>query len=69
MIGLDKDGKIKVRSFSVLDCELPKVEILLSNKNSEYRFVGVYDGTHSLSAKLLKNMANDESFEKGADKE
>ncbi len=69
LIGLDKNGKIKVKSFSVLDCELQKVEILLSDKNSEYRFTGVYDGTHSLSAKLLKNMANDKSFEKGADKE
>ncbi len=68
MIGLDKNRKIKVRSFSVLDCELPKVEILLLDKNSEYRFTGVYDGTHSLSAKLLKNMTNDKSYEKGADK-
>ncbi len=66
---MDKDRKIKVMSFSVLDCELPKVEILLLDKNSEYRFTGVYDGTHSLSAKLLKNMANDKSFEKGADKQ
>ena len=47
---------------------IPEIELTYETENCDYIFTGVYDGTHTLPAKILKIMSNDENFTKGADK-
>ena len=50
-------------------CEfLPNIELTMETKNTDFVFTGAYNGTHTLPAKLLKVMTNEEIIEKGADK-
>ena len=39
--------------------ELPQITVTIQSGQTTYRFGGRYDGTRSLSAKLLDRMANE----------
>ena len=47
---------------------IPEIELTYETENCDFIFTGVYNGAHTLPAKILKIMSNDENFTKGADK-
>ena len=51
----NKDGHLTVRNYCA--AELPKITI--HSGQTTYRFSGSYDGTRSLSSKLLDHMAKE----------
>lgn len=52
-----EDGRIAVRNYCA--AELPKITVTIRSGRTTYRFNGSYDGTRSLSGKLLTHMANE----------
>lgn len=59
---IDENGSIVVRNYCA--AELPKVTVTLRSGQTTYRFNGSYDGTRSLSGKLLDHMATDIAADK-----
>ena len=57
---ISEDGKITVRNY--LAAELPAVVNILKSSRTTYRFIGSYDGTHSLPAKLLGHMIKEDEI-------
>ena len=53
----NKDGHLTVRNYCA--AELPKITMTIHSGQTTYRFSGSYDGTRSLSSKLLDHMAKD----------
>ena len=53
----EEDGRIAVRNYCA--AELPKITVTIRSGRTTYRFNGSYDGTRSLTGKLLTQMAND----------
>ena len=64
---MDKKN-LRISALAVLNYELPDVKIFFEDNGTLYTFNGVYDGSRSVSSKLLRLMENDESDMKGADK-
>ena len=64
---MDKKS-LRISALTVLDNELPDVKIFFEDNSTLYTFNGVYDGSRSVSSKLLRLMENDENDMKGADK-
>ena len=64
---MDKKS-LRISALTVLNNELPDVNIFFEDKGTLYTFNGAYDGCRSVSSKLLRLMENDESDMKGADK-
>ena len=54
---INADGAITVHNY--LAAELPTVVNTLKSGRTTYRFIGSYDGTRSLPAKLLTHMVKD----------
>ena len=52
---LNNDGQLTVRNYCA--AELPKITVTIHSGQTTYRFGGSYDGTRSLSSKLLDHMA------------
>lgn len=53
----NKDGHLTVRNYCA--AELPKITMTIRSGQTTYRFSGSYDGTRSLSSKLLDHMAKE----------
>lgn len=53
----NKDGHLTVRNYCA--AELPKITMTIHSGQTTYRFSGSYDGTRSLSSKLLDHMAKE----------
>ena len=53
----NEDGRIAVRNYCA--AELPKITVTIRSGRTTYHFNGSYDGTRSLTGKLLTQMAND----------
>ena len=53
----NKDGHLTVRNYCT--AELPKITMTIRSGQTTYRFSGSYDGTRSLSSKLLDHMAKE----------
>ena len=53
----NKDGHLTVRNYCA--AELPKITVTIRSGQTTYRFGGSYDGTRSLSGKLLDHMAKE----------
>lgn len=53
----NKDGHLTVRNYCA--AELPKITMTIHSGQTTYRFSGSYDGTRSLSGKLLDHMAKE----------
>ena len=51
------DGHLTVRNYCAM--ALPQITVTLRSGRTIYRFNGSYDGTRSLSAKVLEHMAKD----------
>lgn len=58
---LNEDGHLTVRNYCA--AALPKITVTIHSGQTTYRFNGSYDGTRSLSGKLLDHMANDSEKE------
>ena len=54
---LNNDGQLTVRNYCA--AELPKITVTIHSGQTTYRFGGSYDGTRSLSSKLLDHMAKE----------
>ena len=54
---LNDDGHLTVRNYCA--AELPKITVTIRSGQTTYRFGGSYDGTRSLSGKLLDHMAKE----------
>ena len=54
---INENGSIVVRNFCA--AELPKITVTIRSGQTTYRFGGRYDGTRSLSGKLLDHMAKE----------
>ena len=54
---LNDDGHLTVRNYCA--AELPKITVTIRSGQTTYRFNGSYDGTRSLSGKLLDHMAKE----------
>ena len=54
---LNNDGQLTVRNYCA--AELPKITVTIHSGQTTYRFGGSYDGTRSLSGKLLDHMAKE----------
>ena len=54
---LNEDGHLTVRNYCAT--ELPKITVTIYSGQTTYRFNGSYDGTRSLSGKLLDHMAKE----------
>ena len=52
-----ENGSIVVHNYGA--AELPKITVTIHSGQTTYRFNGSYDGTRSLSGKLLDHMARD----------
>ncbi len=52
---INENGSIVVHNYCA--AELPKITVTLHSGQTTYRFNGSYDGTRSLSGKLLDHMA------------
>ena len=63
-IGMNKKS-LRISALTVLNYELPDVEVFFEDKGTLYTFNGVYDGCRSVSSKLLRLMVNDESDTRG----
>ncbi len=58
----NKDGHLTVHNYCA--AQLPQITVTLQSGQTTYRFNGSYDGTRSLSGKLLDRMVKDsEEFE------
>lgn len=53
----NSDGHLTVHNYCA--SELPKITVTIHSGQTTYRFGGSYDGTRSLSGKLLDHMAKD----------
>ena len=54
---INENGSIVVRNYCA--AELPKITVTIHSSQTTYRFNGSYDGTRSLSGKLLDHMAKE----------
>ena len=54
---VNENGSIVVRNYCA--AELPKITVTIHSGQTTYRFGGSYDGTRSLSGKLLDHMAKE----------
>ena len=54
---INENGSIIVRNYCA--AELPKITVTIRSVQTTYRFGGSYDGTRSLSGKLLDHMAKE----------
>ena len=52
---ISENGSIVVHNYCA--AELPKITVTIHSGQTTYRFNGSYDGTRSLSGKLLDHMA------------
>ena len=52
-----ENGSIVVHNYCA--AELPKITVTIRSGQTTYRFGGSYDGTRSLSGKLLDHMAKE----------
>ena len=59
---INENGSIVVHNYCA--AELPQITVTIQSGQTTYRFCGRYDGTRSLSAKLLDRMANEIENEK-----
>mgnify|MGYP007093357250 CR=1 FL=1 len=55
---VNDNGSIVVRNYCA--AELPEITVTIRSGQTTYRFGGSYDGTRSLSSKLLDHMAKRE---------
>lgn len=65
---MNKENKVKISAFYVIDNELPTVTVSFEDCGTIYTFNGLYCGGKAVSAKLLNLMAQEENQPKGADK-
>lgn len=65
---MDNKNKFKVSISSILDYELPNITVRFDDCKTEYIFTGTYEGSRTVSSKLLKMIDNDKISAKGADK-
>ena len=54
---INENGSIVVHNYCV--AELPQITVTIRSGQTTYRFGGSYDGTRSLSGKLLDHMAKE----------
>ena len=54
---INENGSTVVRNYCA--AELPKITVTIRSGQTTYRFGGSYDGTRSLSGKLLDHMAKE----------
>lgn len=54
---INKNGSIIVHNYCA--ATLPQIAVTLRSGQTNYRFNGSYDGTRSLSGKLLDHMASE----------
>ncbi|MBR5554168.1 MAG: hypothetical protein IKV98_10025 [Clostridia bacterium] len=54
---INENGSIVVHNYCA--AELPKITVTIRSGQTSYRFGGSYDGTRSLSGKLLNHMAKE----------
>ena len=54
---INENGSIMVHNYCA--AELPKITVTIRSGQTTYRFGGSYDGTRSLSGKLLNHMAKE----------
>ena len=54
---VNENGNIMVHNYCA--AELPKITVTIRFGQTTYRFGGSYDGTRSLSGKLLDHMAKE----------
>ena len=54
---INENGSIVVHNYCA--AELPKITVTIHSGHTTYRFGGSYDGTRSLSGKLLDHMAKE----------
>ncbi len=54
---VNENGNIMVHNYCA--AELPKITVTIRSGQTTYRFGGSYDGTRSLSCKLLDHMAKE----------
>lgn len=54
---INENGSIVVHNYCA--AELPKITVTIRSGQTTYRFNGSYDGTRSLSVKLLDHMAKE----------
>ena len=54
---INENGSIVVHNYSA--AELPQITVTIRSGQTTYRFGGSYDGTRSLSGKLLEHMAKE----------
>ena len=52
---INENGSIMVHNYCA--AELPQITVTIHSGQTTYRFGGSYDGTRSLSGKLLDHMA------------
>ena len=57
---ISEDGTITVHNY--LAAELPTVVNTVKSGRTTYRFIGSYDGTRSLPAKLLDHMMKEDEI-------
>ena len=54
---INENGSIVVHNYCA--AELPKITVTIHSGQTTYRFGGSYDGTRSLTGKLLDHMAKE----------
>ena len=54
---INENGSIVVHNYCA--AELPQITVIIRSGQTTYRFGGSYDGTRSLSGKLLDHMAKE----------
>ena len=54
---INENGSIVVHNYCA--AELPQITVTIRSGQTTYRFNGNYDGTRSLSGKLLNHMAKE----------
>ena len=54
---INENGSIVVHNYCA--AELPQITVTIRSGQTTYRFGGSYDGTRSLSGKLLNHMAKE----------
>ena len=54
---INENGSIVVHNYCA--AELPQITVTIHSSQTTYRFNGSYDGTRSLSGKLLNHMAQE----------
>ena len=58
---INENGSIMVHNYCA--AELPQITVTIHSGQTTYRFGGSYDGTRSLSGKLLDHMAKEANEE------